>query len=37
MVFEILRGAGIPGCDTPEEAARAMHALVRYAEIRKKA
>lgn len=37
MVIEILRGAGIPVCDTPEEAARAMHALVRYAEIRKKA
>jgi len=37
MVIEILRGAGIPVCDTPEEAARAMHALVRYAGIRKKA
>jgi acyl-CoA synthetase (NDP forming) len=37
MIIEILKGAGIPVCDTPEEAARAMHALVQYAEIRKKA
>ncbi len=37
MVEEILKGAGIPVCDTPEEAARAMHALVQYAEIRGKA
>jgi acetate---CoA ligase (ADP-forming) len=37
MVIDILKGAGIPVCDTPEEAARAMHALVQYGEIRKKA
>ena len=37
MIIEILKGAGIPVCDTPEEAARAMHALVQYAEIRKRA
>jgi len=37
MVIDILKGAGIPVCDTPEEAARAMHALVQYANIRKKA
>ena len=36
MVIDILKGAGIPVCDTPEEAARAMHALVQYAEIKKK-
>jgi acyl-CoA synthetase (NDP forming) len=37
MVIDILKGARIPVCDTPEEAARAMHALVQYAEIRKRA
>jgi acyl-CoA synthetase (NDP forming) len=37
MVLDILRGAGIPVYDTPEEAARAMHALVQYAEIRQRA
>jgi len=37
MVVDILRGAGIPVYDTPEEPARAMHALVRYAEIKKRA
>jgi hydrogenase maturation factor len=36
IVIDILKGARIPVCDTPEEAARAMHALVQYAEIRKR-
>jgi acyl-CoA synthetase (NDP forming) len=36
MVIDILRGARIPVYDTPEECARAMHALVRYAEIRQR-
>ena len=36
MVIDILRGARIPVYDTPEECARAMHALVRYAEIRRR-
>jgi acyl-CoA synthetase (NDP forming) len=31
---EILKGAGIPVYDTPEQAARAMAALVKYAESR---
>jgi len=35
LVQDILNGAGIPIYDTPEECARAMHALARYAEIRK--
>ncbi|MBN1615095.1 MAG: CoA-binding protein [Deltaproteobacteria bacterium] len=37
MVIDILRGAGIPVYDTPEECARAMFALARYAEIKRKA
>jgi len=36
MVIDILKGAGIPVYDTPEEAARAMHALALYAEIKKR-
>jgi acyl-CoA synthetase (NDP forming) len=32
--IEILKGAGIPVYDTPEQAARAMAALVKYAEAR---
>jgi acyl-CoA synthetase (NDP forming) len=36
IVLDILRGAGIPVYDTPEECARAMHALVKYAEARKR-
>jgi len=36
MIVDILKGAKIPVCDTPEEAARAMHALVQYAEIKEK-
>ena len=35
LVQDILNSAGIPIYDTPEECARAMHALARYAEIRK--
>lgn len=37
IVVDILKGAGIPVYDTPEETARAMEALVRYAEIRERA
>jgi len=37
MVIDILKGAGIPIADSPEDAARAMFSLVRYAEIRKRA
>jgi len=37
IIFDILRGAGIPVYDNPEECARAMHALVRYGEIRRRA
>ena len=33
-VVELLRGAGLPGYETPEQCARAMYTLVRYAEIR---
>jgi len=33
IIEDILRGAGIPVYDTPEECARAMHALVRYADV----
>lgn len=36
LLIEILRGADIPVYDTPEQCARAMHALARYAEIKKK-
>ncbi|MBN1665295.1 MAG: CoA-binding protein [Deltaproteobacteria bacterium] len=36
IVLDILKGAGIPVYDTPEECARAMHALVRYAETKKR-
>jgi acetyl-CoA synthetase (ADP-forming) len=35
IVTDILKGAGIPVYDTPEECARAMYALARYGEIRK--
>ena len=35
IVNDILKGAGIPVYDTPEECARAMYALARYGEIRK--
>ena len=34
-VVDILRKAGIPVYDTPEQCARAMHALVKYAEAQK--
>jgi acyl-CoA synthetase (NDP forming) len=34
-VVDILRQAGIPAYDTPEQCARAMHALVKYAEARR--
>jgi acetyltransferase len=33
IVTDILKGAGIPVYDTPEECARAMYALARYGEI----
>jgi acyl-CoA synthetase (NDP forming) len=36
IIQDILKGAGIPIYDTPEECARAMHALARYGEVRKK-
>ncbi len=36
IVLDIMRGAGIPVYDTPEECARAMHALVKYAEAKGK-
>ena len=35
-VVDILRQAGIPAYDIPEQCARAMHALVKYAETRRK-
>lgn len=34
-VVDILREAGIPVCDTPEQCARAMYALVKYADTRR--
>ena len=36
LVLDIVKGAGIPVYDTPEECARAMHALARYGEIRRR-
>ena len=33
-IAELLRGSGLPGYDTPEQCARAMYTLVKYAEIR---
>jgi acyl-CoA synthetase (NDP forming) len=36
IVADILKGAGIPIYDTPEESARSMFALARYAEVRRK-
>lgn len=36
IVLDIMRGAGIPVYDTPEECARAMHALVQYAEAKRR-
>jgi acyl-CoA synthetase (NDP forming) len=36
IVLDILRGAGIPVYDTPEECARAMQALVQYAEAKRR-
>ncbi|MCP4756207.1 MAG: hypothetical protein GY866_35545 [Proteobacteria bacterium] len=35
IVADILKGAGIPLYDTPEECARAMYALARYGEIKR--
>lgn len=35
MLRDILKGAGIPSYDTPEQCARAMYALARYAQIRR--
>jgi len=35
MVQNIVRGAGIPAYDSPEQCARAMHALVAYAQVRR--
>jgi acyl-CoA synthetase (NDP forming) len=35
LVADILKGAGIPIYDTPEECARAMYALAKYGEIRR--
>jgi acetate---CoA ligase (ADP-forming) subunit alpha len=35
-ILEVLKSAGIPIYDTPEDCARAMSALVRYAEIKKR-
>jgi acyl-CoA synthetase (NDP forming) len=32
---DVVRGAGIPGYDTPEQVARAMYALCEYARIRR--
>jgi acyl-CoA synthetase (NDP forming) len=34
LTIEILKEAGIPVYDTPEQTARAMAALVKYAEAR---
>ena len=34
IVFDILRGAGIPVYDSPEQCARSMYGLARYGEIR---
>jgi acyl-CoA synthetase (NDP forming) len=36
MMEDILRGGGIPIYDTPEQCARAMHALVQYGAVREK-
>jgi acetyltransferase len=36
IIIDIVRGAGIPVYDTPEECARAMSALARYGEIKKR-
>jgi len=36
MIGDILSGGKIPGYSTPEECARAMYALVKYAEIRRR-
>ena len=36
LTIEIVRGAGIPVYDTPEECARAMYALAMYGEIRRR-
>ena len=35
IIADILKGAGIPIYDTPEESARSMRALVEYAEVRR--
>ena len=35
IVSDIVRSAGIPAYDTPEQCARAMHALVKYAQLRR--
>ncbi len=35
VVHDIVKGAGIPCYDSPEQCARAMHALVQYAQIRR--
>ncbi len=35
IVQNIVKGAGIPCYDSPEQCARAMHALVQYAQIRR--
>ena len=36
VMEDILRKGGIPIYDTPEQCARAMHALVRYGAVREK-
>jgi acyl-CoA synthetase (NDP forming) len=36
VIIDIVRGAGIPVYETPEECARAMFALARYAEIKRR-
>jgi acyl-CoA synthetase (NDP forming) len=35
IVQEIVRNAGIPAYESPEQCARAMHALATYAHIRR--
>lgn len=35
MALDLLQNMGLPVYDTPEESARAMYALVRYAEVRR--
>jgi len=35
LMLEMLKAAGIPSYDCPEDCARAMHALVKYAKVKK--